>query len=538
MDSIKVLLSKPSNDTVRVRSLNWLSWLYCTRCSYDSAIISADSALSISERMPYTKGIIAASLNIGLVYHYKNDYATSLKYYLTALHYADSINFEAGLASLNNNIGNVLMDQGNYPEGLKYLLSSLKLYDSLKDKEGMASTYGNIGLIYEKLKNYSAAIDNYTTAIKMAKEIKDTQLICYCFNYSVSVYIEQGDYKRAGEAGNEALLLCQKAGNAELVSDAEYHIGQLSFRLGKLDDALSYLNKTLEIKEKIGDKKLVSKLENEIGRVLVEMKNYPEAEEHFQKALMIAYSIGAKENIDAIYWSLTKLDSAKGDYKSGYYNFRNYLIYKDSIYNEQVSAKIVTEQLTYDFDKKQTQEKAEVEKKEAHQLIIRNIIFVCFLIAILFAFVFFRQRRRIARELFLAKANLQEYVKNMAEKSTMLLDFQEEINKLKSSTDEQRVSKLQTLNQAIILTDADWNQFRILFEQVYPGFLSRLKVKLPDLTPGEIRLVSLTKLNIGTKQMAGILGVSDDTIRKTRYRLRKKLGLAEENTLDDVVNSI
>jgi DNA-directed RNA polymerase specialized sigma24 family protein len=97
---------------------------------------------------------------------------------------------------------------------------------------------------------------------------------------------------------------------------------------------------------------------------------------------------------------------------------------------------------------------------------------------------------------------------------------------------------LEHLNNTAILTDEDWNKFRQLFEQVHKDFFKRLREKLPDLTQAEVRLICLTKLNLGTKQMAGILGVSFDTIRKSRYRLRKKLGLAEEDRIDDIVESI
>jgi len=76
------------------------------------------------------------------------------------------------------------------------------------------------------------------------------------------------------------------------------------------------------------------------------------------------------------------------------------------------------------------------------------------------------------------------------------------------------------------------------FEHVHKDFLNRLKEKQPELTQAEIRLLCLTKLNIATKPMAGILGVSLDTIKKSRHRLRKKLVLSEEDSLDNVVNTI
>jgi DNA-binding CsgD family transcriptional regulator len=104
--------------------------------------------------------------------------------------------------------------------------------------------------------------------------------------------------------------------------------------------------------------------------------------------------------------------------------------------------------------------------------------------------------------------------------------------------DEARIENIEHLNKVTILTEDDWTKFKNLFEQVYKGFFIRLKEKLPDLTQSEVRLVCLTKLNLDTKQMAGILGVSFATIRQSRYRMRKKLGLSEEGGIEDIIESI
>ena len=86
---------------------------------------------------------------------------------------------------------------------------------------------------------------------------------------------------------------------------------------------------------------------------------------------------------------------------------------------------------------------------------------------------------------------------------------------------------LNELMQSAILTDTDWIRFRRLFERVYPDYLFRLRATFPTLTPAEIRIVCLSRLNLSTKEMANMLGVSADTIVKTRYRIRKKANLPE-----------
>ena len=94
------------------------------------------------------------------------------------------------------------------------------------------------------------------------------------------------------------------------------------------------------------------------------------------------------------------------------------------------------------------------------------------------------------------------------------------------------------LHQAIILTESDWEKFKAQFELHYPDFYIRLHEKLPLLTPSEIRLITLLKLQLSTKAMAAILGVSPQSIIKTRYRLKKKLNIPKDRKLDSALEWI
>jgi DNA-directed RNA polymerase specialized sigma24 family protein len=97
---------------------------------------------------------------------------------------------------------------------------------------------------------------------------------------------------------------------------------------------------------------------------------------------------------------------------------------------------------------------------------------------------------------------------------------------------------LQQLRHSTILTDSDWEYFRDLFEKAHPGFLQRLKEKIPGLTPAETRFIVLSKLELSGKEMAAMLGIGTDAIRQLRSRVKKKLNLQEESSLDDIVNHI
>ncbi len=136
------------------------------------------------------------------------------------------------------------------------------------------------------------------------------------------------------------------------------------------------------------------------------------------------------------------------------------------------------------------------------------------------------QRERAEAQLAHAQAQLAQYLANVNEKNDLIGQISLELDKARQESPESelvRNNRLTALLDSVILTDTDWLRFRQLFEQVYPNFFDTLHQAHADLTPAEVRLLALLKLAIPTKQMAFMLGVSVESIHKSRYRLRKKL---------------
>jgi tetratricopeptide (TPR) repeat protein/DNA-binding CsgD family transcriptional regulator len=79
-----------------------------------------------------------------------------------------------------------------------------------------------------------------------------------------------------------------------------------------------------------------------------------------------------------------------------------------------------------------------------------------------------------------------------------------------------------------ILTNDDWQRFKERFDEVFPSFNSQLKREHKDLTGAEIRLFILLRIGFSSAEIASCLGISPDSVYKSRYRLRKKLGLPDD----------
>lgn len=95
------------------------------------------------------------------------------------------------------------------------------------------------------------------------------------------------------------------------------------------------------------------------------------------------------------------------------------------------------------------------------------------------------------------------------------------------------------LNRLVRSIDKDlegvenWSAFAENFDQVHGRFITRLKEKFPELTPQEIKFSAYIRMNLNTKEIANLLGISVRGVEIGRYRVRKKLGLTRQDNLSD-----
>ena len=62
-------------------------------------------------------------------------------------------------------------------------------------------------------------------------------------------------------------------------------------------------------------------------------------------------------------------------------------------------------------------------------------------------------------------------------------------------------------------------------------FLCRLKKEYSNLSSNDLRICTLLRQNLSTKEVALNLAIGADSANKARYRIRKKLGLSRKDDL-------
>ena len=167
----------------------------------------------------------------------------------------------------------------------------------------------------------------------------------------------------------------------------------------------------------------------------------------------------------------------------------------------------------------QYQHQLEIEKSEKEIIRLKNI--------------------KLMAEVEHNNAVLASNTMNLLQKRELLNKIKDEILKVQEEVEPERRTKnirriIKIINEQLDTID-DWEQFSEYFDKSNNDFLRKLKENYPTLTAADLKLCAYLRLNLSTKAIADLLNLSIRGVESSRYRLRKKLSLANEVSLFDFV---
>lgn len=261
-------------------------------------------------------------------------------------------------------MGTIYKMQGNYPEALKNYYAALKIFKSLKNKSKISGSYNNIGLIYYNQTNYSEALKNHFAALKIRKELRDYKAIAASYNNIGIIYENKKDYPNSIKFHQYALKICNELDDEIGKGNSYANLGIVYNDLGNYFEALNNHFAELKIAGQIGDKAAMARAYNHIGSVFAKQKKIKEAELYLTKGLITSKEIGYLKCLAFSYKTLAELDSVKGDFKSSLKNYQSFILYRDSLSNEQSQNKLIQSKMNFEFSQKEELTKAIQNKKD------------------------------------------------------------------------------------------------------------------------------------------------------------------------------
>ncbi|SFD99231.1 Tetratricopeptide repeat-containing protein [Flavobacterium phragmitis] len=126
-----------------------------------------------------------------------------------------------------------------------------------------------------------------------------------------------------------------------------------------------------------------------------------------------------------------------------------------------------------------------------------------------------------------ASSNIDSYAEDLQNKDKQILSLEDELEGIKSfaaKQSEEDKSKLQEMLSSHLVTDENWSAFKREFINQYSDFYNAIIENFPQLKESNLRIIMLQKLNLNNYEMSTLLGVTVDAVKKSKQRLKKKLG--------------
>ena len=138
------------------------------------------------------------------------------------------------------------------------------------------------------------------------------------------------------------------------------------------------------------------------------------------------------------------------------------------------------------------------------------------------------------------QADLSHKSKELASATMLIINHEDFLNDIKKEIQQNtlagKIQKKQSeqlidkINKNLSEED-EWSVFQENFDLIHKNFFRNLKSTYPDLTPADLRLCALLRLNYTTKEIARMQNLSLRGVEAARYRLRKKIDIQENEDL-------
>lgn len=445
----------------------------------DESFNSQFKAIDIYKELADSNGIYETVRELGNTCYRQHLFDRALSLYYKSLTYYIAQQDTFMQADLYNSIGNALHQLNRNKESEQAVYKSLELKERIKDDFGMAESYGSLALISMGRNDWQQGKELLEKSIAIFERISDTRGL-YSMMYNLGVCeMELNQYQEAERIFNQVIEASQKNGiqeeSLQRTLQKKYSILK---KEGRLDEALANLEMLLTIKDTM----------------------FSQERNRFFEEMNVKYETQQKED----QLQHVQLENKRIQEKKLYLTFGLILVL------------VLCMALFYLIVKRSQQARQlyQAENKIRQQ-----------------------QLEETKRELAFNRKQLEDFTQHLLEKNKSISELESRLSGIKPETKEEvdEGEAFASILQLKILTEDDWTRFKLYFDKAYPGFILKLRNDFPNLTGAEQRLFLLIKLKNDSREMSEMLGISMDSVRKNKYRLKKKLLLAEEKSLEDFI---
>ncbi|WP_029037213.1 helix-turn-helix and ligand-binding sensor domain-containing protein [Salinimicrobium xinjiangense] len=142
------------------------------------------------------------------------------------------------------------------------------------------------------------------------------------------------------------------------------------------------------------------------------------------------------------------------------------------------------------------------------------------------------EKEQLINEINLKRKELANSTMMAAKKNEVLMQIQGELSKDKNKFSNQyRLKHIMNKINNAVKNDDEWKVFETNFNELHEDFFKDLLAKYPKLSNRDLKLCAYLKMNLTSKEIAPLMGISVRGVEVHRYRLRKKIEVDNSENL-------
>jgi len=421
----------------------------------------------------------------------------------------------------------------NYPLSNRYFRHSLAIDQRIDDQKGVDAALFNLGSNFFKTQHYDSAEVYWISVIDRTDTTSDNRMLDAIYRNLGALATQQEQWGDAERHYRQALRRFEQRGNQEGVASIHESLSYMYNQMGEYEAARQQAVMGLEAVDE--DLRIKSLLYGDLAEANTELNRYHQAAE----------------------------------------NYRTYAILRDSLLNQEKAEAMAEMEARYQHEQQEKElaiQRQEIEllnRGSQIQQLERNLLgLVVSLLVITGFFVLRSQRQKVRRkqeqlnssralvasikenaqlkeqkllqELEHRNQQLTSYTLNFVQKNELMSELRDKVENLQQQKEwtTRDFRRLKMHIQQHVSIDQDWENFRLHFESVHPDFFHNLTEAFPTLGPKELKLCALIRLNMSIKESATVLGISPDSVKTARHRLRKKMSLNQSASMLEVLMQV
>lgn len=231
----------------------------------------------------------------------------------------------------------------------------------------------------------------------------------------------------------------------------------------------------------------------------------------------------------------------QGDYNSSLDFYRNYLDARLGLEHEHFSLQTSKMEHLSAFERRQHE--LNIRAEHTRIVWIASLLTVVLIIMAL-AFILYvkGQRARIRRreaelELQRSRNYLRTYALDIDEKNRLIGSIVNNVDSLRQNgrIGSAEASEITANVKRSLGNTIEKETFTELYQKLHPEFILRLKKDHPTLTESQLKHAAYIAMGMSPKQIAQALNIEYASVKRSRNRLRQRMGLSPSDSIEDTL---